>query len=254
VDLTSKIGSLAPVSQRFTPDPNGTSVVEFKHIYGLLSITADRTDAEVLIGGISLGHAPIEGILPPGKHQVVVKADGAPDQTRTAEIQANRRLVMQFVFGSGGSEANQPNEPDQNIPTVQTTPAQPGASPTPVGPARPANTVFHGNPFPTVDASASPSPKAAPSRPRVSATPVYRTKEQWDQAKKEAFRKFDSDWDAKKEAMKQQKKYFEYWIDHTSGAAKDQWKYRKKVLEDKMDKLDDQKDQAKDSLKKQWND
>jgi serine/threonine protein kinase len=257
VELTSKIGSLAPVTQRFTPDPNGTSVVEFKHPYGLLSITSDRADAQVLIGGISLGRAPIEGILPPGKHQLVVKVDGAPDQTRTADIQANRRQLMQFTFGAGVSEANPPNAIDPNAPTVQATPPQPNTAPTPVDVAKPTNTVFHGNTFPTFptsEAKPSPSPSAVTSRPRVSATPVYRTKEQWEQAKKEAFRKFDSDWDARKNAMKQEKKYIEYWIDHTSGASKDQWKYKKKVLEDKMDQLDDQKDRAEDSLKRQWND
>jgi serine/threonine protein kinase len=254
VELTSKIGSLAPVTQQFTPNPSGGSVVEFKHIYGLLSISADRADAEVLIGGISLGRPPIEGILPPGKHQVVVKAAGAPDQARTADIQANHRVVMQFTFGGKPSEMNQPKAVDQNSPIVKATPAQPNTSPTPAGGAKPTNTVFYGNPFPTSESTPSPSPSAAPSRPRVPATPVYRTKEQWEQAKKEAFRKFDSEWDARKNAMKQEKKNIEYWIDHTSGATKEQWKYKKQVLEDRMNQLDQQKDRAKDSLKRQWND
>jgi serine/threonine protein kinase len=253
MELTSKIGSLAPVTQRFTPDPDGSSVIEFKHTYGLLSITADRADAEVLIGGINLGRAPIEGILPPGKHQVVVKAPGSPDQARTAEVQANHRQVMQFAFGGGGvTGANPANA--TNVPTVQTTPPEPNASPTAVGISKPTNTVFHGNTFPTVQSTPSPSPSAVISRPRVSATPVYRTKEQWEHAKEEAYRKFDSDWDARKNAMKQEKKYIEYWIDHSSGSTKDQWKAKKKVLEDKMDRLDDQKDKAKDSLKQKWGD
>ncbi len=254
VELTSKIGSLAPVTQRFTPDPDGNSVIEFKHTYGLLSIAADRTDAEVLIGEINLGRVPIEGILPPGKHQVIVKTSGSPDQTRTAEIQANHRQVMQFTFGEGASEVNQSNEANQNVPTAQTIPPQPTAAPTAIGVSKPTNTVFHGNTFPTVRSTPNPSPSAVISRPRVSETPVYRTKEQWEQAKKEAYRKFDSDWDARKDAMKQEKKYFEYWIDHSSGAVKDRWKYKKKVLEDKMDQLDDLKDRAKDSLKQKWGD
>ena len=252
VELTSKIGSLAPVTQRFTPDADGSSVIEFKHTYGLLSIATDRADAEVLIGGVNLGHAPIEGILPPGKHQVVVKASGSPDQARTAEIQANHRQVMQFTFGGGASDPNQANA--TNVPTMQTTPPQPAASPTAIGVSKPTNTVFHGNTMPTVQSTPSPSPSAVISRPRVSATPVYRTKEQWEQAKKEAYSKFDSDWDARKNAMKQEKKYIEYWIDHSSGSTKDQWKSKKNVLEDKMDQLDEQKDRAKDSLKRKWGD
>lgn len=256
VELTSKIGSLASVTQRVTPNPDGTSTIEFKHVYGFVSVTTDRADAEVLIGGINLGRAPIEGILPPGKHQIVVKASGSPDQSRTADVQANRRVVMQFTFGGGASGTSQANSIDQNSPTAKATPV-PG-SPTPVGPAKPTNTVFHGNTFPTIGATSSPSPSPgpsiAPNRPRASVAPVYRTKEDWEQAKKEAFRKFDSDWNARKDAMKQQKKYLEYWIDHSSGAAKEQWKYKKQLLEDKMSQLDQQKDQAKDDLKRRWND
>jgi serine/threonine protein kinase len=254
VELTSKIGSLAPVTQRFTPDPDGGSVMEFKHTYGLVSITSDRADAEVLIGGINLGHVPIEGILPPGKHQVIVRVSGSPEQARTAEIAANHRQVMQFTFGGGVSDVNQSSAVNQSVPTVQTTPSQPSASPTAIGSSKPTNTVFHGNTFPTVQSTPSPHPSAVVSRPRVSATPVYRTKEEWEQAKKEAYRKFDSDWDARKDAMKQEKKYIEYWIDRSSGSTKDQWKSKKKALEDKMDRLDDQKDQAEDSLKRKWGD
>ena len=254
VELTSKIGSLPPVTQRFTPDPDGGSVVEFKHTYGLLSITSDRADAEVLIGGINIGHVPIEGILPPGKHQVVVKVSGSPDQVRAAEIQANHREVMQFTFGGGVSEANQSSGVSQSIPTVPATSPQPSPSPTAIGVSKPANTVYHGNNFPSAPSTPSSNPSAVVSRPRVSSTPVYRTKEDLEQAKKEAYRKFDSDWDARKNAMKQEKKYLEYWIDHSSGSAKDQWKSKKKVLEDKMDQLDDDKDRAKDSLKRKWGD
>jgi hypothetical protein len=250
VELTSKIGSLPPVTQRVTPDPSGNSVVEFKHVYGLLSVTADRADAEVLIGGINLGRVPIEGILPPGKHQIIVRASGAADQARTADIQASRRQSMQFTFTGGGP--NPSAEVDQNAPVVQTTPAQPNISPSLAAGSKPTNPAYFGNTFPSTSSS---SPTATPShRPRLSAPPVYRTKEQWEQAKKEAFRKFDSDWESRKSAMKQEKKYIEYRIDHTSGAAQEQWKYKKQVLEDKMDKLDDLKDRAKDSLKRQWND
>ncbi|HEY4782132.1 MAG TPA: hypothetical protein VIH54_09970, partial [Chthoniobacterales bacterium] len=168
------------------------------------------------------------------------------------EVQANHRQVMQFTFGGGVTESNQANA--TNVPTVQTTPPAPSASPTAIGISKPTNTVFHGNTLPTVQATPSPSPSAVISRPRVSATPVYRTKQQWEHAKDEAYSKFDSDWDARKNAMKQEKKYIEYWIDRSSGSTKDQWKAKKKVLEDKMDQLDDQKDRAKDSLKRKWGD
>jgi serine/threonine protein kinase len=252
VELSSKIGSLAPVTKRMTPDQNGTSVVEFKHAYGLLSISADRTDAEVFIGGIDLGHAPIEGILPPGKHQVVVKVNGFSDQARTADVLLNHRQVMKFVFGDGVPDPNRASPVDKNNAATQKTPAQPGASPTPVKGAKPTNSIFHGNSSPTNAVTPNPSP--ASSRPRQSATPVFRTREEWEQAKKEAFRKFDSDWDARKDALKEQKKSIEYQIDHSSGPARDQWKSKKELVEDRMDQLDEQRDHAKDDLKRKWND
>jgi serine/threonine protein kinase len=254
VDLTSKIGSLAPVTKRVTPDPNGTSVIEFKHAYGLLSITVDRTDAEVFIGGIDLGHPPIEGILPPGRHQVVVKVDGSTDQVRTADVQLNHRQVMQFEFAGGASDPTRVGSVDKNSAVPQKSASPPPASPAPVKGAKPTNSVFYGNTFPTNGAKPNVSPSVAPARPDQSAAPVYRTREEWERAKKEAFRKFDSDWNTRKDAMKQQKKYLEYWIDHSSGPTKDQWKSKKQQLEDQMDRLDEQRDQAKDDLKRKWND
>ena len=98
VELVSRIGALAPVSHEVVPDPNGTNVIEFKHEYGIISLASDREDAEVTVGGINLGKLPIEGIFPPGKHQIVVRAPGLPDQTRVAEVAAGQRLVMEVDF------------------------------------------------------------------------------------------------------------------------------------------------------------
>ena len=112
IELTSKIGSLTPITQRLVPDPSGNTVVEFKHTYGLLSVTCDRPDADVVIGGIDLGKPPIEGILPPSKQSVVVKVEGRPDQVRTADIQAGKRVVLEFTFGGAGpaeTSASPPN-------------------------------------------------------------------------------------------------------------------------------------------------
>jgi len=42
--------------------------------------------------------------------------------------------------------------------------------------------------------------------------------------------------------------------DHSSGAAQEQWKYKKQGVEQRLDKIDDQKDAAKEELKHRWND
>jgi serine/threonine protein kinase len=260
IELTSKIGSLTPVTQRFVPDPSGNSVVEFKHIYGLLSVTCDRPDADVVIGGIDLGKPPIEGILPPSKQSVEVKVEGRPEQVRTADIQAGKRLVLEFTFGStppAESGATPSNYSEAQVPRASPveTPASPSGSP-----GKPTDTVFEGRPVTNTEATPVPpsspveTPKPAPtSRPRSTSTAVYRTKEDRDRAKGDAYRKFDAQWDAKKNAMKQERKYIDYWIDHSSGEVKEQWKYKKQVLDDRMNRLDGERDAAKKQLGRQWN-
>ena len=262
IELTSKIGSLTPVTQRFVPDPSGNSVIEFKHTYGLLSITCDRPDADVVIGGIDLGKPPIEGILPPSKQSVEVKIAGRPEQVRTADIQAGKRVVLEFTFGgtpSAESGVAPPNNSEVQVPRASPvgTPANPSGSP-----ANPTNTVFEGRPVTNTDATPGPTgtppqvatAKPSPtSRPRSTPSPVYRTKEDRDRAKDEAYRKLDGQWDAKRNAMKQERKYIDYWIDHSSGEVKEQWKYKKQVLQDRMNRLDEERDAAKKQLGRQWN-
>jgi serine/threonine protein kinase len=260
IELTSKIGSLTPVTQRFVPDPSGSSVIEFKHIYGLLSVTCDRPDADVVIGGIDLGKPPIEGILPPSKQSVEVKVEGRPDQVRTADIQAGKRLVLEFTFGSTPPAESGPtpsNNSEAQVPRASPveTPASPSGSP-----GNPTDTVLEGRPVTNTEATPVPppspveTPRPTPtSRPRSTPTAVYRTKEDRDRAKAEAYRKLDAQWDAKKNAMKQERKYIDYWIDHSSGEVKEQWKYKKQVLDDRMNRLDEERDAAKKQLGRQWN-
>jgi serine/threonine protein kinase len=216
VELVSRIGALAPVSHEVVPDPNGANVIEFKHEYGSISMASDRDDAEVMVGGINLGKLPIEGIFPPGKHQIVVRAPGLPDQTRVAEVAAGQRLVMEVDFSATSRTAasrNRKIDQSDGDSEVDQTPRQP--------------------------------------RQR---TPVYRTKEDYDHAKDAAFDRFDAQWEARKNALKREKDYYDDQIDHSEGAAKDRWKRKKEDVEHRLDQLDDQKDAAKQILKRQWND
>jgi hypothetical protein len=111
-ELTLKIGALGPVTQNVTPDPNGPTLVEFHHIYGYLAVICNRSDASVTIAGANVGAPPIEGILPPGRHQVIVRVAGQPDQTQTAEVQANHRTVTKFIFNPPTSDF--PNAASRN--------------------------------------------------------------------------------------------------------------------------------------------
>jgi serine/threonine protein kinase len=217
VELVSRLGALAPVSQEVVPDQNGATVVEFKHQYGVISLTSDRDDAEVAVGGINLGKLPIEGIFPPGQHQIVVRAAGAPDQTRVADIAAGQRVAMEFDFNvASRSAAAMTRKPGQSE-----------------------------------DESAADEPVKQVHQRQAS---TYRTKEEYQRAKDAAYDRFDAQWEARKNALKREEDYCDNQIDHSDGAAKERWKRRKEDVERRLDQLDDQKDAAKEILKRQWND
>jgi hypothetical protein len=98
VELVSRLGALEPVSKRVTPDPNGTATVEFKHSYGWVQVSSNRRNSEVLIEGFSFGKAPIVGILPPGRHPVLVRTPGYQDLTQYADVQTGQRISLAFKF------------------------------------------------------------------------------------------------------------------------------------------------------------
>jgi len=113
VELVSRSGILTPVTQRVVPDPNGSTVVEFKHSYGILSVNSDRSDAEVIIGGVDTGKAPAEEIVPSGPEQVIVQVPGMPDQVQQTDIQSGQRAVLEFkstpitIAGASPTPVNQ---------------------------------------------------------------------------------------------------------------------------------------------------
>ena len=216
VELVSRIGALAPVTQTVTPDPSGLSVVEFKHEYGTISLKSDRADAEVIVRGISLGQVPIEGILPPGQHKIIVRAPGVPDQTRTIDLAAGQKMSVEVNFNAVSRAA-----------AGLVRRAQPVAKHT--------------------DNAEEPTPQRQSSQ-------QYRTKDDFEHARDAAYDRFDAEWDAKKDALQRAKDYYDYQADHSDGAVKEQWKRKKDEVDHHMDELDDQKDAAKKVLKHQWND
>jgi serine/threonine protein kinase len=219
VQLVSRIGALTPVTQEFVPTGDEKQVVVFKHDYGVVSISSDRTDAEASIAGVDLGKLPIEAILPPGQHRIVVHSEGVPDQTKTVDIRMGQRISMAVSFtptsGVAATLTKRPEAADKD-----------NSQPKPV----------------------------RPKTPRPEQTPNYRTKEDFEKARDSAYEHFDSEWEARKDAMKREKDYYDYQADHSDGAAKEKWKAKKDEVDHRMDQLDDQKDNAKRALKRHWND
>ena len=223
VELVSRIGALAPVSREVVPDQNGSTTVEFKHEYGSVAISSDRLDAEVIIEGVNFGKPPIDGILPPGRHNVVVRAPGFPNQTKDVDVQTGRRIAMEFSFAN-------PEQPVKSPLAAQSPNLQRAARPTRQPQGRDLGR----------------SDQISPSS--------YRTKDDFEHGKDAAFKRFDEDWDSRKKSLERAKDYYDYQADHANGAAKEQWKAKKEETKQRMNQLDDQKDAAKDVLKKKWND
>jgi hypothetical protein len=233
VELVSRLGALTPVSQIVKPDPNGSTVVEFKHPYGIVLVTSDRPDAEVNIDGADMGKPPLQGILPPGRHTVTVRAEGAPEQTRVAEVGNAITVPMAFAF----KPATEPAD-EQPLRPVKASVTEP-AVPTPAG-----------TPAAKVRAEAGTEERRAARR----AAPVYHSEEDYDRARERAYDRFDAEWDARKKAMDREKDYYDWQIDHSSGSAQERWKAKKEEAERRRDQLDDEKDAAKRELKRRWND
>jgi hypothetical protein len=99
------------------PDPNGSTVVEFKHSYGILSVNSDRSDAEVIIGGVDTGKAPAEAIVPPGPEQVIVQVPGIPDQVQQTDIQSGQRAVLEFKSTPIAIAKVSPTPVNQSLPS-----------------------------------------------------------------------------------------------------------------------------------------
>jgi len=221
VQLVSRIGALPPVTQEFIPTGNGKQTLEFKHDYGVVSISSDRVDSKVYIAGIDLGKLPIEAILPPGHHQIVVHSEGLPDQSKTVDIRTGQKLSLPVSFRSNAGVAATLESRSERVARENT----------------------------------EPSPRPARSRtPRPEQTPAYRNKEDYERAKDAAYKHFDEQWEARKDAVNREKDYYDYQADHSEGAAKEKWKAKKDETDRRLDELDDQKDNAKKALKKQWND
>ena len=168
---------------------------------------------------VMVGKLPIEGIFPPGQHQIVVRAAGIPDQTRVANVAAGQRVAMEVDFNATSRAASSmTRKPDQS----------------------------------NNGAAGDQTPR--PARPRVEKTPTYRSKEDFERARDAAYERFDAQWDARKNALKREKDYYDNQADNSEGAAKERWKKKKEDADRRLDQLDDQQDAAKQALKRQWKD
>ena len=244
IELTSRFGSLVPVVQTLTPDESQVVAFHFKHAYGTLIVSSDRADAALTIDGADFGHPPALVFLTPGAHKVFMAAPNAPDKTRSVDVVEGQRASVQIHFTGSSPEtamvgpspivspspakAVSSPTPNPSVPTLKATP-KPKPDPQLMVWREPPSTLplASSSPSPKVNVSPGPQPKASqtPSRnmprlvraqPSPSATP--------DPSKTKAL--LEMEWKAKENALAAEKQRIDYEIANSTGATREQWKYK----------------------------
>ena len=316
VEVTSRFGTLVPVVQTLVPDAERVVSFHFKHSYGTLLASSDRTDAVLIVDGVDYGHPPAQLFLAPGNHKLLLSAPNAPDKTRRVDLLEGQRASVQINFGpmigevapvsnSGGSPAptpansasvtpatpvNTPHPPTGTPHPVQlASRSTPAPTPSPASTPAPESNQSSGNsslPSPTPETSASGSeekpmippanaeqsplptpvheqPKpvrtlsrsvAATKRASAAVTPSSSASPQAEQAKskKEAFQLLDSQLKANDEALNLERQSIESQIRNSSGAIREQWKYRLAEWRLKKARADQDRAAEEAKLKEQW--
>jgi PEGA domain-containing protein/protein tyrosine kinase len=94
------------------------------------------------------------------------------------------------------------------------------------------------------------TPKPTPSPP---AFPLgFRTKEEYEKARDDAFRQFNGEWDTQKRELEKSKTYSEYWATRTTGAERDQWVADNQRTQQSLSDFENQRNAAREALKKKW--
>jgi hypothetical protein len=249
IEVTSRFGVLAPVVQTITPDDAHVVAAHFKHSYGTLIVSSDRGDAALTIDGANFGRPPALVFLAPGQHKVFLTATNAPDKTRNVDVIEGQRASVEIHF-TGSSPETTTSGPS---PTVSPSPARASSSPAPSPSVPPVKASPKPKPSPqsivwqepptTPLASASPSPTASASpkvniqatpQPKASQTPT-RTQPKLARAQSspastpdpvKAKALLETEWKAKESALAAEKQRIQYEIANSTGATREQWKYK----------------------------
>lgn len=229
--LTSRFGSLAPVTETVTSDEEQASSFNFQHSYGIVIVSSDREDAELTIDGAAFGHPPALLFVSPGTHKVFLTAPNAPDKTRSVDVAQGQRASVEIHF-SGPSP-----ETVTSGPSPSSSPARSKATPTPTPKPSSEMTVWQepppAIPMAQAETKSSPGPKPSPdtneskpARTRTASAALKRARvalvsasptPTLDPAKAKAVLKG---------TLEAEKQRIDSQIASSSGAIREQWKYK----------------------------
>jgi PEGA domain len=128
IEITSRWGSLAPLTVTVTPEKGQAVVHRFEHVYGTLIVESDRTDAALRIDGEDCGNVPSLLLLSPGRHKVFLQAANEPDKTRKVDVKLGYRTTVRINFAGGSPETDiEPEAVPRRVPRPSPTPARAGS-------------------------------------------------------------------------------------------------------------------------------
>ena len=258
VEMTSRFGPLEPLTQTVTPSEGQIVAYQFKHAYGTLVVTCERTDAALVIDGTGYGHAPAVVLVSPGRHKLFMTATNAPDKTREVELKAGERATVEMDFSGGSPETTKTSAPlDSPSPSPTVSPSPKSRVPRPSAADR--TRVVWEEPPPLIPAAtepAKPEPIAAPlpkrkavaKQEKKASAHVALVSESGNTEKRkvgpspspapvpdpaEARKEAKDRWHAKEEALKLEKEQIQSGVKNSTGADRERWKYRLAVLQEK---------------------
>ena len=264
VEMTSRFGPLEPLTLTLTPSEGQIVAYQFKHAYGTLVVTCERTDAALVIDGTGYGHAPAVVLVSPGRHKLFMTATNAPDKTREVELRAGERATVEMDFSGGSPETTKTSVSPKASPVDLSSPP-PQTSPSPRDRGREASPadrtkVVWEEPPPLIPAATDPAklePRAAPLPKRKAAakredkisTQVALVSESGKVGKRKvvpspsptaapdtvkALAQLKERRLAEEEELKLEKEQIENGIKNSTGSVREQWKYRMAQLKGKI--------------------
>ncbi len=259
-EITSRFGPLGSLTQTLTPSDGQIVAYQFKHEYGTLVVTCERTDAALVIDGIGYGHPPAVVLVAPGRHELFMTATNAPDKTREVELKAGERATVEMDFSGGSPETTKTSVSPQSSPKDSPSPG-PTVSPSPKSGPKPADrtrVVWEEPPLvPAAGDTANPTPSAAPlpkrkpvaKQEKKTSTNVALVSESGNAKKRkagpspspakvpdpaEARNELQSRRQAKQEELRLEKEQIENGIKNSTGSERERWKYRLAVWGEKV--------------------
>jgi PEGA domain len=127
--LTSRFGSLTPVTETVTSEEGQPTSFHFQHLYGTLIVNSDRTDATLKSDGADFGHPPAPLFVSPGTHKIFLTASNAPDKTRSVDVAQGQQASVKIDFAGASPETITVGPSPTANPSASPAPAK--ATPTP---------------------------------------------------------------------------------------------------------------------------